>query len=288
MPHGYMDRISLSWERAPETNLLGSEGKNFMQIAPFWVNVPALFGIILARYFFLSFLAQRFFPPIRTPEPGQISREIRYSIFTTLLFAIAGALVLEGWKHSIFPIYFEIDAYGWPYFVFSIALLIFGHETYFYFTHRLLHHPYFYRRFHLVHHLSRHPTSFASFSFHPVEGILEAMILPILFFLIPAHPAALLIFLAFMSVLGATNHLGREFYPLGTASHWFGKWWIGPTHHGMHHYRVKGNYGLYFTFWDRWLKTEFIEYSLEFSKAKKESQLLSTREKSRKGRSAHA
>jgi lathosterol oxidase len=241
-----------------------------MEIASFSINLPALFAIIFGRYLLISFLAQKFFPPLRAPATGQISREIRYSIFTSLLFALAGAVVLEGWKLGWLPVYFEIAQYGWGYFIGSILLLIFLHETYFYFTHRLLHLPWLYRQVHFVHHQSKFPTAYASFAFHPVEGLVEAAVLPLLFLAVPLHPAALLIFLAFMSILGATNHLGREIYPQNTPNHWFGKWWIGPTHHGQHHERVHGNYGLYFTFWDRLLKTEFADYPEQFAQHKQQ------------------
>ncbi len=241
-----------------------------MEIASFWFNLPALFAIIFGRYLLISFCAQKFFPPLRKPANGQISREIRFSIITSLLFSIAGAVVLEGWKLGWLPVYFEISQYGWLYFFASIFLLIFLHETYFYVTHRILHLPWLYRKVHFVHHQSKFPTAYASFSFHPVEGLIEAAALPLLFLVVPAHPYALLFFLAFMSVLGATNHLGREIYPLGTPLHWFGRWWIGPTHHGLHHERVNGNYGLYFTFWDRMAKTEFSDYPKTFAEIKQQ------------------
>lgn len=40
--------------------------------------------------------------------------------------------------------------------------------------------------------------------------------------------------------------------------------WVHKTHHNMHHEKFNGNYGLYFTFWDKWMKTEFMEYSKRF------------------------
>jgi len=32
----------------------------------------------------------------------------------------------------------------------------------------------------------------------------------------------------------------------------------------LHHEKFNGNYGLYFTFWDKWMKTEFEEYNQQF------------------------
>jgi Delta7-sterol 5-desaturase len=247
-----------------------------MEIAPLWITFPALIGIIGARYLALSGASYWYFyrregkPREKNRvskeglRPAQVRREILWSLCTTVIFALAGVAILEGYRAGIVPIYLRIEEWGWPYFFLSIALMIGLHETYFYFTHRWMHRPKIFRRVHLVHHQSRNPTPFASFAFHPWEALVEAMALPLIALLIPAHPAALLTFLLFMTVLGVTNHLGYEIYPPGSATHWFGRWWIGPTHHTQHHEAVRGNYGLYFTFWDRLLGTEFPDYAQRF------------------------
>jgi len=248
-----------------------------MEIAPIWITFPALLLIIGARYFALAGLAYWYFhrrSNARSPvsalplKPGQVKREIAWSALSTLFFAAAGVAVLEGWRAGVIPIYLNVGERGWPYLIFSFALMVFLHETYFYFTHRWMHWPRVFRAVHLVHHQSRNPTPFASFSFHPWEALVEAAALPLILLAVPAHPIAILSFLLFMTVLGVTNHLGYEIYPAGSARHWFGKWWIGPTHHTQHHETVRGNYGLYFTFWDRLLGTEFHDYAERFEAAR--------------------
>jgi len=61
----------------------------------------------------------------------------------------------------------------------------------------------------------------------------------------------------------AQGHSGIEFH--------HHKWVDSPldiftttTHHDMHHQKVKGNYGLYFTWWDRIMGTELPGYKAEF------------------------
>ena len=247
-----------------------------MEIAPFWISFPALLGIVGLRYLALSgftywyffHVAQKRWATRRiSPEalrPGQVRREIAWSLCSVAFFALAGCAILEGYRAGWVPLYFSVEERGWPYFFFSVGLMILLHETYFYFTHRWMHRPKVFKAVHLVHHQSRNPTPWASFSFHPLEALVEAAALPLIALLVPAHPAALLLFLLFMTVLGVTNHLGYEIYPAGTARHWFGKWWIGPTHHTQHHQHLRGNYGLYFTFWDRLLGTEFPNYADRF------------------------
>jgi sterol desaturase/sphingolipid hydroxylase (fatty acid hydroxylase superfamily) len=58
-----------------------------------------------------------------------------------------------------------------------------------------------------------------------------------------------------MNVLG---HLGFEFYPAWFASHPVFKWLNTSTHHNHHHKISRGNYALYFTFWDKVMGTELM------------------------------
>jgi sterol desaturase/sphingolipid hydroxylase (fatty acid hydroxylase superfamily) len=64
-----------------------------------------------------------------------------------------------------------------------------------------------------------------------------------------------------MSITSVINHLNIEIYPEGFRKNFFLKWWIGATHHSMHHKQFKYNFGLYFTFWDKWKKTESPLYT---------------------------
>ncbi len=53
---------------------------------------------------------------------------------------------------------------------------------------------------------------------------------------------------------------GYEFFSHGVLKHKIFKWHNTPTHHNMHHKFVKNNYGLYFNFWDRVMKTNHPKY----------------------------
>jgi sterol desaturase/sphingolipid hydroxylase (fatty acid hydroxylase superfamily) len=37
-----------------------------------------------------------------------------------------------------------------------------------------------------------------------------------------------------------------------------------PTHHAMHHEKMRGNYGIYFNFWDRLMGTNHPHYEVRF------------------------
>src|SRR3546814_7102421 len=57
--------------------------------------------------------------------------------------------------------------------------------------------------------------------------------------------------LAIMTVMGVGNHMGWEMFPRPLVHGPAGKWLITATHHQAHHAAYRGNYGLYFRFWDK-------------------------------------
>lgn len=132
---------------------------------------------------------------------------------------------------------------------------MFLHETYYYWLHRWMHQPNVLHRFHYLHHDSIHTSAFTSFSFHPIEAGLQAIFLPIVVLVLPMHVFVLVAWLVIMSISAVVNHAAVEVFPPKMLRSPIGKWFIGATHHDLHHTQYQCNYGLYFTFWDVWLKT---------------------------------
>ncbi len=208
--------------------------------------------------------ATRFAPrkiQTKTASPQIIKREIQWSLLSSIIFGAAGALGFLAWEAGLTRVELDLNTYleqwGWLGMVLSYLGLLFLHDTYFYWMHRLVHHPRLFARVHRVHHDSMVPTPWAAFSFHPYEAVLEAAILPALLLFIPLHISVLVAFLLTMTVLGIINHLGYEFYFKGFDDHPIAKWLISASHHDQHHQKFRGNYGLYFTFWDRMCGTQF-------------------------------
>src|SRR3546814_11905470 len=85
-------------------------------------------------------------------------------------------------------------------------------------------------------------------SFHPLEAITGAVVIPALVFLIPIHVGVLGLVLAIMTVMGVGNHMGWEMFPRPLVHGPAGKWLITATQHQAHHAAYRGNYGLYFRF----------------------------------------
>ena len=192
----------------------------------------------------------------QAPTAKLMRHEIRWSIVSSLVYAGAGVILIDAWRSGTTKIYVDIGDYGWFYLFASVPLYMFLHDTWFYWTHRLMHRPALFPVMHKVHHESRQPTPWAGFSFHPWEALVGAVIFPVLVMLIPLHIGALLFLLAVMTVTGITNHAGYEILPDSWVRGFVGEHWVSATHHNLHHQNYRSNFGLYFRFWDKLMGTD--------------------------------
>lgn len=182
----------------------------------------------------------------------QIRREILWSLISAAVYGIPAGVVAWGWQNRGWTlIYTDVSAYPLWMLPLSVLLFLFAHDTWFYWTHRLMHRPRWFRIAHAVHHASRPPTAWAAMSFHWVEALSGAIVIPLLVFVIPIHVAALGVVLTVMTVMGVTNHMGWELFPAWMWKGRIGGWLITASHHQRHHEFYGCNYGLYFRFWDR-------------------------------------
>jgi sterol desaturase/sphingolipid hydroxylase (fatty acid hydroxylase superfamily) len=230
--------------------------------------IPLVFVALIVRYALISGGAYWLFwvrlknglasrsLQARAPSRSALRGEIAWSLATFVVFALAATLiqrlVLAGQTRA----YFEVAERGWGYFAVTVVLLIVGHDTYFYFAHRFMHHPWVYRHVHAVHHRSTNPTPLAAFAFHPLEAVIEMSYVLGALLVLPLHPGALAIFIVFSHLMNAMGHLGYEIFPPGHAERAPWRWINSSTQHNWHHRRFRSNYGLYFTFWDRLMGTE--------------------------------
>jgi len=198
------------------------------------------------------------------PDRARIASEIAYSLSTVLIYSGIGLCLLFASEAGLTRIYLDIPERGWAYLAVSLALMILLHDAYFYWTHRLLHWRPLYRLVHYVHHRSTHPTPWAAYAFHPIEAVIQSGVYLLIVFLIPAHPLALAVFLLYMIVRNVVGHLGFEVLPAGFARHPLTRWHTTTTHHDLHHRRGRGNYGLYFSFWDDLVGTTRRDYADTF------------------------
>ena len=194
------------------------------------------------------------------PRAADLRREVRYSLLTVLIFAANGLLIYTLARGGTVEIYRDVAAYGWLYWIASLGGIILLHDAYFYATHWLMHRRALFRWVHAVHHRSRNPSPWAAYAFHPFEAVVQAAFLPLVLLVAPLHGLVILLFLLHMIVRNVLGHSGVEIYPHGAARRPVWRWLTSTTHHHLHHETAKGNYGLYFTWWDRRLGTEQARY----------------------------
>ncbi|MBE9118720.1 sterol desaturase family protein [Lusitaniella coriacea LEGE 07157] len=193
-----------------------------------------------------------------------IKKDIKLSIAATVILAFCSAVVMFGYDLGITKLYASLDRYGIWYLGLSFVGILVLQDTCFYFIHRVFHHPVLFRWLHLGHHRSTEPTPWTSFALDPPEALMQGLFLMVVVFVIPLHFMVLVALLLTMTIWAVLNHLGFELFDSSFARHWFGKWFVGSTYHAIHHRKYKMNYGLYFTFWDRFLDTYDFNYETKF------------------------
>lgn len=241
-----------------------------------WGQVAFVFILSLVRYLVFGGLAFLFFYVLlknkalfakiqkKWPAKADYYREIFYSLLTFLIFSLTPLVLNNPYIKPYTTIYRDIHEHSMLYFWMVFPLMLVVHDTYFYFAHRIMHHPKLFSFFYVVHHKSTNPSPWASFSFQPTEAFIESGIIYLFALTFPVHLIHILSFLVFMTIYNVYGHLGFELFPKGANRHWFFKWFNTAVNHNMHHQYFKGNYGLYFTWWDKIMKTTHTEYDNRF------------------------
>ncbi|UBF25194.1 sterol desaturase family protein [Kovacikia minuta CCNUW1] len=237
------------------------------------------FGVIFARYFLIAGGAHLLFYSAlgksvairrlrrKPPSWKGIRKDIELSMLSAVIFAFCAALIMSAFDTGKTLLYTDLHQYELWYLGASFVAVLILQDAYFYFIHRLSHHPLLFKWLHQGHHRSGDPTPWTSFAFDPLEALIQALFLVAIVFIVPLHFITLVAVLMTMTVWTVWNHLGVELFPPAFAHHWFGKWFIGPTHHSIHHRKYTVHYGLYFTFWDKLLGSHDPSYEFEFDSA---------------------
>ena len=221
------------------------------------LSALAMTLIVALRYLatsglFAAWTARRF-PGRLAGQSAQVWREIGWSLASAAIYGVPAGIVAWGWQERGWTrIYTSAADFPWWWMPASVLIFLVLHDSWFYWTHRLMHRPWWYKKMHAVHHASRPPTAWAAMSFHPWEALSGALVIPLLVFVVPIHVAMLATVLAIMTLMGVTNHMGWEMFPQFIVDGKLGKWLITASHHELHHQKYRCNYGLYFRHWD-WL-----------------------------------
>lgn len=187
----------------------------------------------------------------KTPraEP-QVQLEVKFSFINLLIQFFFWYLLIAFWsKVHLIQNNFKLSD------TWSFAFYFLIYDPYFYFLHRFMHRPWFYKNIHVIHHRSLNPTPWGSYSFHPLEGVLN--ILYFIPFVLIFNPSIFLMaLLVLLTDLGnIAGHVGYDFTPVKTYHRFWGRWLTTPTHHNLHHQVSGSNFGLYLRLWDSLFKT---------------------------------
>ena len=232
--------------------------------------------MILVRYFLIAggtyllfysdlgkFFAKRelrHLPPLWK----SIQRDIQLAVLSAVVFALGAALIMSEYDLGVTLLYTNLRQYGLWYLGVSFIAVLLLQDSYFYFIHRVFHRPLLFKWLHRGHHRSGDPTPWTSFAFDLPEALVQALFFIGIVFVVPLHFITLVAVLMTMTVWSVLNHLGFELFPSSFPRHWLGRWFIGSTHHSIHHRKYTVHYGLYFTFWDKLLGTHDPNYESEF------------------------
>jgi sterol desaturase/sphingolipid hydroxylase (fatty acid hydroxylase superfamily) len=221
----------------------------------------AVTAIVALRYVLTSglfaMLTARMRPGLYAGRGGQIMREVRWSLLAAVIYGTPAGIVLWAWNHhgwtQITADWGVLPLWWHP---LSVLVYLFVQDTCFYWSHRWMHRPRWFRIAHAVHHESRPPTAWTAMSFHPIEALTGAVVVPLLVFVVPIHLSMLGLVLTIATVMGVTNHMGWEMFPRWLVHSALGEWLITASHHERHHEEYRCNYGLYFRVWDRLCGTD--------------------------------
>lgn len=209
---------------------------------------------ILFSKFFTRRKIQKIFP-----KNKDYIRDATFSVMSILIFGVVSVLTFKILKPYSF-IYFDMDEYGVPYYIFTFVILFFFHDAYFYLVHRMMHWPALFKTIHLVHHKSTNPSPWTAYAFHPLEAILEVMVIPMMTFIMPVHFTVIGFLMLFQIFFNVYAHLGYELFYKGFHKTWVGRYVNTSVAHNLHHHKFEGNFGLYTLIWDRVFGTIRSDY----------------------------
>ena len=198
-------------------------------------------------------------------DARQIKRELKNSVSTLLVGALFSSIVIYLSTKGYTKIYTNFSDHS-PFFgMAGFFILLIIDDTWFYWCHRLLHHPAIFRHVHSEHHESVDVNPFTSMSFHFLEPfLLSFWIFPVSYFF-PIYAPVLLLIQVWGLLGNVKAHLGYELYPANLNKGWL-RFLTSSTHHNMHHRQFNGNYGVHFRLWDKLLGTEFQDYETQYDK----------------------
>jgi lathosterol oxidase len=220
--------------------------------------IAASVAFLIFYVLFRKYIASKKIQPT-FPNTSDYLRDIFYSVLSVLIFGVIGILTFRILRPYSF-LYADFADHSTGYYIFTFVFLFFVHDAYFYAIHRLMHRPKLFKHIHLVHHKSTNPSPWTAYAFHPLEAILEALVILLMTFILPVHITVIGFLMLFQIFYNVYGHLGFELFPKRFHKTWIGRYVNTSVAHNQHHGKFHGNYGLYTLIWDRVFGTVRADY----------------------------
>jgi sterol desaturase/sphingolipid hydroxylase (fatty acid hydroxylase superfamily) len=201
-----------------------------------------------------------------SPPPRQLARELVFSLRTITLFATIDVAITLLDQAGFYPLPKIGAQWGPVWFWTSLVLIIVAHDAYFYWTHRLMHHPRLFRRFHRTHHKSNNPSPFTAYSFDLREAAVTIAFFVGWYAITPTPFAVGALFSIYLIGRNTLLHSGYELMPARPDGRPLLDFFTTTVHHDLHHGEAGYNYGAWFTWWDRWMGTEHPDYYARYAR----------------------
>ena len=231
--------------------LVKNEPQTWREIAfenfAIWASVYSFAHILMyvkpQRSLFHPFKLNPNYPP-GSLIMKEIFRSMRGVAICTFYEITVNSLHSSGVMSSSLAIFYN-EEYGSSFmsYVLGTILLYLWADAHFYWTHRLLHTQWFYKKVHKVHHESYNPDPFSGLSMHWFESAVYFSAAPLIKLIVPLH-------------MFRTLSIGLILFPL--EGHWgFGNWEKeASVNHYIHHSKFNWNYGSS-PMWDHLMGTNY-------------------------------
>ena len=208
----------------------------------------------------------------RDPGTGRLwsfSNQVHDNMFWSLTSGVGQVTVFQVvtmWllANDYAPVNYFLGNPVW-FFAFFVLLPIWS-AFHFYWIHRFLHIPFFYKRYHSLHHRNVNVGPWSGFSMHPVEHFFYISSICI-HWVLASHPIHVIYHVIYLGPGAAMTHTGYENLLIKDTR----RLALGTFYHQLHHRYYECNYGNEEMPWDRWFGTfhDGSELATEKTRARK-------------------
>jgi sterol desaturase/sphingolipid hydroxylase (fatty acid hydroxylase superfamily) len=199
------------------------------------------------------------------PPARQMALEFLFSVRSIVIFSTMGVMTNLMGRLGLYPLSDMGAKWGPGWFWISLLLMIVAHDAYYYWVHRAMHDPRLFRKFHRRHHRSNNPSPFTAYSFDIREAAMMVSFVVLWPLITPTPWSVVPLFVLHQIFRNTLLHCGYELMPATARGRPMLDWLTTTTHHDLHHAQAGANFGLYFTWWDRWMGTEHPEYLTRYA-----------------------